>query len=242
MKELELESSYFYNTILEFIEKGITENRYFYNNTIFKSNDENIINDEMKEYIFKACSNMLLNSNDKRLYYRFTGNSYTDNSRIYVVKQIVREVTLSYYKDKLKNTGLIDANMDVHNLNVSNNTIEFLKKELSIPNDIVRLIDLIDINRKDLERFKYNGGSNKNELNDLVSFCEDVYNILLNNSKNNDTVNQINILEETYYNVTNKIIQLEKQQQYILNEIKALKGQLFEDNSINSNISFQRKR
>lgn len=237
MKDYKLESSFFYNTIIDFIEKGITENRYFYNNSILKSGNGNTINDEIKEYIFNACTNMLLNNNDKHLYYRFT-KEYNDNSRVYIAKQIVREVTLSYYKDKIKNTGSIDTNMDVHNLNVSNNTIEFLKKELSISNDIVRLIDIIDINRQDLERFKYNGGSNKKELKDLVSFCEDVYNILVNNSQNSDTIDQINSLEERYYNVTNMIIELEKQQQDILDEIKVIKGQLFENN----NVSFQRKR
>ena len=177
-----------------------------------------------------------------------------------IVKEIVRMATLSYYKDKFVETGEIDANMSISDLNISKNTIKFLKEKLCITDDVVRLKDIINITFDDLPDWSYRGGSNKKEINDLVSFCSDIYSILVNKNlneecysvnnksvkpkyvKNRELLISIKNLEERYSVIEAKKLELEQEEQSIIDDIKKLKNELFEANSVDREINLKRKR
>lgn len=241
---------FFYNTVTEIVEKGINENKYFYNSSIFKGNQKDeLINNVMEEYIFNACIEFFSTVEGPKLYAHFINESYSDISRVYVVKEIVRIATLSYYKDKFEETGSIDINMDIRCLNISDCTINNLKKKLFITDNVVRLKDIMNITYDDFLDWNFNGGSNKKEIKDLVVFCSDIYSAFIDNESvisenlnNKELLIKIKSLEEKYSAIQTRKQELQREEQDVLNSIKKLKNELFEINSVEEEAYFQRKR
>lgn len=236
-----LKVNYFYNTIIEFIEKGIQEKKYFYNSRIFENEQtDDVINKQMHKNIMKAISKIVSTSEGQTLYLHAISEKYNDNSRIYVTKEIVRVATLEYYKDQIKQTGTIDINMDIHNLNISQKTIEILKEKLCISNDIVTLKDILNISVDDSENWIYAAGNSKREINDLLKFSNDIYSIIVQNSTNKELLTQIKELDNKRLTIHNQILQLEKQEQSIINSIKNLKVELFKANGVDNKTNIKR--
>lgn len=232
--------AFFYNSIIEFVERGIQDNRYFSNSSIFRSEKcLDKINDVMRNYIYNACIKFLSTDNGQVLYSHFMGRSYSNNSRIYITKEIVNIATLLYYRDVFEKTGSIDINMDINNLNVSKATIKAFKDNLGLGYDAVRLKDIINLSLEDVSCWKYNGGSSKKEIYYLIEFCNGIYCALTNNATYNSAVKgkyiemrkllfQIKELEIEYSDIQNKKEELHKREFEIIDNVKLLKCKLFE--------------
>ena len=139
--------------------------------------------------------------------------------------------------------------MDIRCLNISDCTINNLKKKLFITDNVVRLKDIMNITYDDFLDWNFNGGSNKKEIKDLVVFCSDIYSAFIDNESvisenlnNKELLIKIKSLEEKYSAIQTRKQELQREEQDVLNSIKELKNELFEINSVEEEAYFQRKR
>ncbi len=255
MANYELERAKFYRTIVKMIETGISNNKYFYNNAVF-CDETGSINNYMKAKFFSVISEMFPNS-DKSisyLHYRNTG-IYPSASWTNYAKEIGRIATFSYYRDKFKQEGKIDLDMNILDLNIPPKSLNLIRENITA-NDVITLRDVISITTNQVLNWNNSHRYNRKHVIDLTNFCSDIISDLINsdNLDNNELdiyhkelllkskglLNKIETLEQKYDYVYKTRKDLELQEQSLLEEIEKCKSELLELNSLDKIISIRK--
>ncbi len=242
MSDYEKELNTFYIKVIETIEYGIQENKYFYNIYIFNEGQE-FLTDYMEKEIFDIVSKMFpdAKSLSSLLYYN-NNSAYSNVSFIHLVKEIGRYATMSYYKDKFKSEGKIDLDMDIRNFNLSLKALNLLKDNIITNDDIITLGDVLKISTIEVLNWDNSNRYNKKQVIDLTNFCTDlIYNNSFDNSsfyknmhqqqrliKCRELIEKLSSLQDQYNSVSSKRKELELSEKEILETMQKLRSELAE--------------
>lgn len=242
MTNYELERAKFYQTIVKMIKIGIPNNKYFYNTSVFC--DENgSITDYMKAKILLVISEMFPKSDESISYLHYKNNEpYLSASWINYAKEIGKIATFSYYRDKFKQEGTIDFDMNILNLNIPPKSLNLIRENIST-NEIITLRDVISITTNQVLNWNNSHRYNRKNVIDLTYFCSDILSDLVDSnelniyheellSKSKEIISKIKTMQIEYNNVYKVRKELELQEQLLSEEIEKCKNELLELNSL----------
>ena len=252
MTNYEKEFNRFYLKVVDTIEHGVNEHKYFYNTFVFDEGS-GYLTDYMERKIFEIISQMF--PDDKSVSYLnyYNDSKYSTVSFISCAKEIGRYATMSYYKDKFIEDGKIDLDMNVRNFNISSKAFNLLESMFSDTDDI-SLKHVLKLTKSQVLNYSNSNRFNKKDVLDLIDFCDSLisdftsvngseyaklYDLeLLLRSK--EVLDKISVLEKKYDEIYNKRKELELTEQKTLVDIQKLREELFEINSVRDELGSKR--
>ena len=242
MSEYEKECAMLCLKVTKAIKNAILDDKYFYNTSIFRGKNE-LISEHAKKYIYETISKEFPNYRIPfRVLSQYNRDIYDEMSFINLVKRIGLKTTMGCYKEKFKEEGQINLDLDVKNFNISKKSIYLLQEKIPTEDNVIRLKDVLFIGKQEVLNWSNENRLNKKDVLELVDFCSYLISsdlFIKNNDysemyeketalKKQELLNKLSSFDDKCIQVENEIKTLESYKQELLLHINNLEKEFLE--------------